>query len=669
MEILSTALKHSTLKSYHSISLPHIEGYLYKWTNLFRGWQKRYFVLAHGVLMYFNDPKLGICRGAFNLLTSDVLKDPDHTNTIIIKSGTYRFYLRSESEDTEDRWIELLHQSQAILVQIALADSQFSLLNLKAILRDVREANLDLEREYSSLPLDIRPELLEKATRFKSTATKLVRLIEDMEAVCDPRATSRVASPNKLQLALAPKRKTKHRRSSSTEIYYDLEEEPQGEFEKELDGIKESPRDESESESDVLEMDLSVECSLQSGIVTRRERLPLEISSTTIKFNIIEIIKEAAGKDITRVTFPASVCEPISFLQKCAEEFQYAHLLTQAASHKDDPLLRMVYVAAWAVASYSSTEGRMKKPFNPLLGETFEVVDVKGGYRFLAEQVSHHPPATAVHAESEHYTFWTDVIIKNKFWGNSLEVTPQGLLNLWFKDGNDHFVWNKVTTLVSNLFFGSPVLEHFGTMDIINKTTGDKCVIEFQKDSGSSWFGGNKGSKNVIRGVVKNKNNQTIYQLNGWWNKELLVTNSSSSHSFQVWQPSPKPDFSSTQFDFSSHTIFLNQLHDLHPSSSALPPAPTDSRFRPDSRALENGNVSLAGLEKHRIEEKQRAVRKAREGAKETWDPRWFEKQTHNTNNTNAPNNHGTHHETWRYKGGYWEAKDKQTFHHSPDLW
>ena len=35
----------------------------------------------------------------------------------------------------------------------------------------------------------------------------------------------------------------------------------------------------------------------------------------------------------------------------------------------------------------------VKKPFNPLLGETFELVGKD--YRFLAEQVSHHPPITA----------------------------------------------------------------------------------------------------------------------------------------------------------------------------------------------------------------------------------------------------------------------------------
>jgi len=39
----------------------------------------------------------------------------------------------------------------------------------------------------------------------------------------------------------------------------------------------------------------------------------------------------------------------------------------------------------------------------------------------------------------------------------------------------------------------------------------------------------------------------------------------------------------------------------------------TDARFRPDLRALEEGNLDLAGTEKHRLEEEQRARRKVNE--------------------------------------------------------
>ena len=48
-----------------------------------------------------------------------------------------------------------------------------------------------------------------------------------------------------------------------------------------------------------------------------------------------------------------------------------------------------------------------KKPFNPLLGETYEL---KGPtFEFLAEQVSHHPPITATHINGyKGYRLWTN---------------------------------------------------------------------------------------------------------------------------------------------------------------------------------------------------------------------------------------------------------------------
>jgi hypothetical protein len=53
------------------------------------------------------------------------------------------------------------------------------------------------------------------------------------------------------------------------------------------------------------------------------------------------------------------------------------------------------------------------------------------------------------------------------------------------------------------------------------------------------------------------------------------------------------------------------------------PLPPTDSRFRPDVRQMEQGNIDLAGQEKDRLEEKQRASRRALERRQEEWQPRY----------------------------------------------
>jgi hypothetical protein len=73
----------------------------------------------------------------------------------------------------------------------------------------------------------------------------------------------------------------------------------------------------------------------------------------------------------------------------------YEDLLVKANRSKDE-LERLMYVGCFGIAQYACVPGRHSKPFNPLLGETFELLTPK--FRYIAEQVSHHPPISACFA-------------------------------------------------------------------------------------------------------------------------------------------------------------------------------------------------------------------------------------------------------------------------------
>ena len=64
----------------------------------------------------------------------------------------------------------------------------------------------------------------------------------------------------------------------------------------------------------------------------------------------------------------------------------------------------------------------------------------------------------------------------------------------------------------------------------------------------------------------------------------------------------------------------LNELTEEDQKRTPYPP--TDSRFRPDIRKMEEGNIDLAGQEKNRLEEKQRETRQRMEKRREEWQPR-----------------------------------------------
>jgi hypothetical protein len=117
------------------------------------------------------------------------------------------------------------------------------------------------------------------------------------------------------------------------------------------------------------------------------------------------ILKSMIGKDMTKMTLPVSFNEPTSLLQRVAEDMEYTDLLDTAAE-RDDSTERILYVGAFAASEYASTIGRVAKPFNPLLAETYEYARPDKGYRFFIEQVSHHPPIGAAYAESKKWDYY-----------------------------------------------------------------------------------------------------------------------------------------------------------------------------------------------------------------------------------------------------------------------
>ena len=130
-----------------------------------------------------------------------------------------------------------------------------------------------------------------------------------------------------------------------------------------------------------------------------RSQLPFLIDPNR-KISIFKLLKDSIGKDLTKIAFPAYMNEPISMLQKLSEVFEYKEILDRAAASKDDGL-RMAYGLAFMFVPYFNTPLRMKKPFNPLLGETY---DLKiGALDVVCEQVSHHPPISACFAKSKDY--------------------------------------------------------------------------------------------------------------------------------------------------------------------------------------------------------------------------------------------------------------------------
>ncbi|XVE65049.1 hypothetical protein DITRI_Ditri07aG0151000 [Diplodiscus trichospermus] len=391
------------------------------------------------------------------------------------------------------------------------------------------------------------------------------------------------------------------------------------------------------------------ECYPRYPQIERRKKLPDPVEKEK-GVSLWSMIKDNVGKDLTRVCLPVYFNEPISSLQKCFEDLEYSYLLDSAYQYgkEGNSLQRILNVAAFAVSGYASSEGRHCKPFNPLLGETYEADYPDKGVRFFSEKVSHHPTLIACHCEGKGWKFWGDSNIRTKFWGRSIQLDPVGVLTLEFDDG-EIFQWSKVTTTIYNLILGKVYCDHHGLMHIRGNRQYS-CKLKFKEQSILDR------NPHQVHGFVEDLSSKKVATLIGKWDDSMYYINgdgsgkpkdcSPSSNATLLWKRN-KPPPNLTRYNLTSFAITLNEL--TPGLQEKLPP--TDSRLRPDQRHLENGEYDRANAEKQRLERRQRMSRKLQENG---WKPRWFERDSENG--------------SFRYVGGYWEAREQGKWDRCPDI-
>ncbi|XP_050824947.1 oxysterol-binding protein-related protein 6 isoform X4 [Gopherus flavomarginatus] len=380
----------------------------------------------------------------------------------------------------------------------------------------------------------------------------------------------------------------------------------------------------------------------------RRTCLPAPCPDTS-NINLWNILRNNIGKDLSKVSMPVELNEPLNTLQHLCEELEYSELLDKAAE-TDDPYERMVLIAAFAASGYASTYYRAgSKPFNPVLGETYECIREDKGFRFFSEQVSHHPPISACHCESKNFVFWQDIRWKNKFWGKSMEILPIGTLNVTFPKYGDYYVWNKVTTCIHNILSGRRWIEHYGEITIRN-TKSSVCICKLTFVKVNYW----NSNVNEVQGVVMDQEGKVVHRLFGKWHEGLYCGVAPSAKC--IWRPGSMPTHYERYYGF---TRFAIELNELDPVLKDILPT-TDARFRPDQRLLEEGNVEAAATEKQRIEELQRSRRRNMEENNIEYKPKFFKKVID-----------ANQRESWVSNDTYWELRKDPGFSkvETPILW
>jgi len=222
------------------------------------------------------------------------------------------------------------------------------------------------------------------------------------------------------------------------------------------------------------------------------ETRPISIMGVVKRF----ISQLSYGQDLTRIAMPSEFLNPYSVLELAAIRYMSKFSILLEANKTTDPVERMLAVLHWFAVCM--VEAKMyKKPYNPVVGEShycYVTSDEYGPTRFVGEQVSHHPPVSAVYVtnDKENVSVSGTLSFGVKFWLNSVSIGISGGIKVVFANHNEEYVFSKAIPdmILKNVVFGTRKMRWTETMNISCEKTKCKADIRFNPNSNDDALDG-----------------------------------------------------------------------------------------------------------------------------------------------------------------------------------
>ncbi|XP_006636415.2 oxysterol-binding protein-related protein 11 [Lepisosteus oculatus] len=341
------------------------------------------------------------------------------------------------------------------------------------------------------------------------------------------------------------------------------------------------------------------------------------------------------GMDLTRVVLPTFILEKRSLLEMYADFMSHPDLFL-AISDGRSPEERMVRFVEYYLTSFH--EGRKgaiaKKPYNPIIGETFHCswrvpkdkrdnisssqgslnkAGLEGGQeasdcyliRFVAEQVSHHPPVSGFYAECQEKKMCvnTHVWTKSKFMGMSIGVSMIGEGVLSLLEHGEEYAFTLPCAYARSILT-VPWVELGGKVNVGCAKTGYSAAITFQ----TKPFYGGKLHK-VTAEVKHNPTNAVVCKVQGEWNGVLEFTYTSTAETRVV--------------DIPHLPITKKRVRPL------VQQGPYESRrlWQHVTESLREKDIDTATEHKRFLEERQRTEERHRSETETPWRTKYFHRE------------------------------------------
>lgn len=610
-----------------------------------QGYTKRQFVLnfKYGTLSYFknNDKNL---RGQMPI-TSSIVSANYKTREIFIDSGMEVWDLKALNKEDFDAWVNAFNVVKRIEPSSQQSANEFTIEEYKQVLEATQKKLSFLL--VNDLPKDqLEAQILSIYTHIEAVPRS--KLSSNLSPVTSYGeyfdAHDTIGEAVVIMDSLPTEKKWDN----------DLEERETSESESDSeDEIPVPSTSANDDVKDVADADSTL-YPLPMEHVERVSDIPVFDHEPP---SLLSFVRKNVGKDMSSLSMPVDMNEPITILQKYGELLEYCDLVENAlkGNYEEATGEKILRIAAFATSYLSSMRNKVRscrKPFNPLLGETFELVREDKGFRLLCEKVSHRPPVFALNVDAANWNLTFSPSPSQKFWGKTSEFFTSGTVRLSIKSSGEVFTWNHPSCVLKNIIAGEKYTEP-SSLITVKSSSGQRAVVEFAK---GGMFSGR--SQDLVIKAYDPSKKQLNYSVTGTWTESMTLKTGTVEKT--IWTAGRLLSNWEKKFGFTEYVGTLNKITKIE--QGFLPPS--DSRLRPDMLAYSKGDIPTAETLKRQLEDGQRKRRQILEDLNKSYEPVYFIQEGGNPEQPDSGE--------WVYKTGkdsYWNRRKDQRWPESANLW
>ena len=345
------------------------------------------------------------------------------------------------------------------------------------------------------------------------------------------------------------------------------------------------------------------------GLLYKNEDAKKKIYKTA-KYLVAKMGKNIlTGKSILNVSFPVFIFDKRTLHQAFCHEHRLAPYYLTRAAYSPDVLERLKWVTVHLISFLHLTTTQVK-PFNPLIGETFQCRI--GNLRIYLEHTANHPITANFYAidDGNLYEMFGYQITDASVTPNTCMATRLGLYYIRFINDNTIFRIRIPDALVRGTTMGDRLFSYENKCLVIDTTNRLCSYIEInppEKKSGGGMLGSFFSKKRTnfpdyfIGHVVNSKYVQVDENTS---NHILLKGYTSISKISGEWTNNLK--FDDVEYWRIHDDNILTMYHDENYM------LPSDGSLRTDLKCLERDKEDASQKEKERLEVRQREDRKLR---------------------------------------------------------